>query len=360
VRALAAAGLWLAASLPLAIPAGRAVPVLGPTGFPGWQSQGVLDPEVVLDPTSGGWRLYYTGLPTTARSDAVREPSAIGLGTSRDGRRWDYPQDYEPLLLGTRFREGELLDWRGPAARFDALGVSAPAVLPGPGWLMLYTGWAGAERATGPGLSEPAGHAIGLASSPDGVAWTKRPGRDRGGAVLGPGAPGDADAVSAAHPTLLRDPDGTLRLWYEAYDGTTWSLASATSPDGLNWRKLGRVLAPGAPGSADGGGLRQPHALLRGSTLELWYTGIGPGGPQVLRAASRDAGATWTKLPAAVDLHLAEPLQPGEDLRLGSVVAGPDGACHVYFARQRSERRQLTWGEATQRHWWIEAVTVRP
>ena len=178
--------------------------------------------------------------------------------------------------------------------------------------------------------------------------------------MLSPGAAGQPDAVSAAHPTLVQGDDGILRAWYEAYDGSIHSVAAATSADGVTWRKWGRVLAPGGPGSPDEQGLHRPYAVRRGDALELWYTGAGNGGPRVLRAVSRDGGASWTKQAGAVDLHLPEPLQPGEALHLGSVLVEPGGLCRVYFERQRTVRRRLTWGEASRRQSWIEAVTVRP
>ena len=101
----------------------------------------------------------------------------------------------------------------------DIAVSGAWVVRDGAGWRAWYTGWNGDERSLGGGRVEAIHHRIGLATSPDGLRWTKRRGPAGEGSTLGLGRPGDADALAAAHPSVVKA-GPTYHLWYEAYDGT--------------------------------------------------------------------------------------------------------------------------------------------
>jgi hypothetical protein len=129
-------------------------------------------------------------------------------------------------------------------------------------------------------------------------------------------------------------------MWYEAHDGTTWRIAHATSPDGMTWTRHGAVLEPGAAGSLDERGARHPVVVARSGGLELWYQGRSASEPSfhVLVAESAD-GRVWRKRPGEVTLHPHPPVQPGEEVRVGSVIVRADGRRDVYFAKQSPARR---------------------
>ncbi|KQI68346.1 levansucrase [Loktanella sp. 3ANDIMAR09] len=112
------------------------------------------------------WHLYYTGTNRAEHGLYQR----IGHAVSDDLHHW------------SRVGDGLALDMDGPNARhYEAthqVGVWSDRAMrdpwvirdpQGPGWLMFFT-------ARAAGIAEPnAGGCIGLATSPDGVAWTLQP-----------------------------------------------------------------------------------------------------------------------------------------------------------------------------------------
>jgi hypothetical protein len=360
------AGLLLAllplaagAALAAAPPERTAVEVLAPRYFPVWQARNVAFPFVTLDPASGLYRMYYAGSGAAQFGESAWDQWMTGLATSRDGRRWRTPDDYEPVLRPWRFATGEVTSG-ARRTRFDAMAAFGVSVVrAGQRHLMWYTGWNGDDEPAGEGRARPVHYRIGLAASPDGVKWTPQPG-DAAGAVLGLGPEGTHDARSAGQPFVLPEGSG-FRMWYEAFDGRKWRIATARSADGVAWTREGVVLEPGPVGALDELGARNPVVVKRRGRFELWYQGASQGTPgvHVLRATSEDA-RTWTKAAGAVELPLRGPLAAGESLHADSVLVRPDGACQVFFARQKTVRRQVTWGLAESRNFHIYSAVVNP
>jgi hypothetical protein len=335
--------------------------LLAPTNFPGWQTHNVTFPVVVRDPARGVWRMYYTGSATDQVSDSAWDLWSTGVATSRDLLRWSYPDDYEPVLVGRRWRQGDLVSLTGQEPAFDAIRAAVTSVWrDGTEWRAWYTAWGGDERALGAGHVEPVHFRIGLATSPDGLTWTKRPGGAEQGAALGLGEPGSIDAVSAAHPSVVKV-GTTYHLWYEAYDGRTWRIAHARSADGRSWTKEGAALEPGGEGALDATGARRPVVRHTPAGYELWYQGQSSARPafHVLRARSAD-GVTWTKDAAEVSLHPDPPLKEDERIHVGSLLPRPDGSLLVFFAKETAAARSATWGTLEDRTTAIYSETVRP
>ncbi len=87
-----------------------------------------------------------------------------------------------------------------------------------------------------------------------------------------------------------------FRMYYHGFSGSTHQIGLATSPDGLNWTKYAGnpVMTPG-PASWDSGSVRVPMVWKEGLTdYRMIYTGSGSGGMQVGYATSTD-GISWTK-----------------------------------------------------------------
>src|SRR5262249_28740349 len=159
-----------------------------------------------------------------------------------------------------------------------------------------------------------------LATSPDGLVWTKHESAAEQGAALGLGAPGEVDSLAAAHPSVIKE-GATYHLWYEAYDGAAWRIAHARSADGVTWTRDGAGLSPGEGDALDARGARAPVVRKTGAGFELWYQGRSRGAPSfhVLRATSTD-GKSWTKDAREVVLHPDPPLSGDERVHVGSVV----------------------------------------
>jgi hypothetical protein len=339
--------LLLLAAARAALP--PAAVVLRPTSFPGFQARHVSDPVVVFDAAARRYRMYYAAAATEQFNESAWDLWTIGLATSADGRAWRYPDVYEPVLLGRPLREGEVVDAEPVRAAFDSIEVRPGSIVREAGaWRMYYTGWNGAERSRGGGRVEKVGHAIGLATSKDGVVWTKVRGPAAGGAVLAAGTTGRG-ALSVSHPSVLRD-GARLRLWHDVWDGTAWRVAHATSEDGVRWTSTGGVLE----------GARHPVVVRAGRAFEM-YVQVTTGAPEpsyaVARAVSAD-GLAWRRVGGPLSLRLDPPLRTGEEVHVGSVLVGPSGRRQLFFARQSTVEKAGEWGPLVTRPFSIGTVTL--
>ena len=203
-------------------------------------------PEVVMVGEQY-WMFYtdYRRSPEGAREDI----QSIRRVVSEDGINWG--------------EESAVLE-AGPVGSWDTK-VSNPSVLVHDGvFLLWYSG------------SDSEGHtAIGRASSPDGLIWT----RDAQGPVLGPGAPGAFDDLGVATPQVKRVGE-TFYLWYTGATGggngsapILEQIGWATSTDGLRWdRQLRPLLQPLE--DFESSHIGSPAALIDGSEVWLWYTAV--------------------------------------------------------------------------------------
>ena len=218
----ASATLGLPATL-LPLDRGAGASVLGPTAPAVRDGDGVSDPSVVK--AGAAYRMWYSGAAEDGAAPAIFE------ATSTDGLSWTRARSGLPVLAGT-------------SGTFDEHGVSAPHVIHDPAnaaapYRMWYAGQGAVYGA------------IGYATSPDGITWTKRDDVSTAASadpVLMHGQAGSADSFSAGDPTVLKD-GATWKLWYTGDDSSKKRIAYATSPDGISWTKGGKVIAPEDPGA---------------------------------------------------------------------------------------------------------------
>ena len=102
------------------------------------------------------------------------------------------------------------------------------------------------------------------------------------------------DSSDVLNPSVVRFQGAYWNL-YSEFDGRTWHTAAATSPDGLAWTKLGRVLSPqaseGSYIAANG------SALVVGDEILYWHE---IGYPlRIALARSRD-GKIWSRYSESV------------------------------------------------------------
>ena len=187
----------------------------------------------------GAMRLYYSG---RTNLDPPRYAMSIGLAESTDG--------------GESFRRRD--DAVVAATSEDAMIVSTPWVLPNvAGWRMWFLcgrRWEGSRSF----------YDLRAATSPDGLAWERRPGVAVG---LGPGE------SNLAAPSVVRD-EGGYRMWFAVDAGRGYSIGYAESTDGETWERRDEVggLAPDDDGW-DAGAVAYPAAFRHGGALYLLYSG---------------------------------------------------------------------------------------
>jgi hypothetical protein len=235
----------------------------------------------------------------------------------------------------------------GTGNAFDASGnFTTNAFLDGSTY-RLYYGGSDTNAISGCGGINGTHWRIGLATSTDGLNFTKVPGSATGGAILDNGASGDFDSQLTYRPMVLKD--GTIyRMWYNGsskpFNCPTGTLALnrrigyAESTDGVNFTKMntgpgpgGSVLPLGPPASIDEQQVGYVWVIKDTNQYKMYYSANDSGNFwRVALATSTDA-RTWTKVPGK---------QTG-----GSVLdLGPTGSFDVACAYQPSvvkENNQL-------------------
>jgi hypothetical protein len=319
---------------------------LGPQGA--WDSAQVSCPRILrLAPDD--WRLWYYGRDPDF-DPLVRLPTGrIGLATSRDGLNWQRVRG--PGALGS-----VLAPSPDPAA-FDSAHVGLGDVHPaGSGFDMWYFG--GPARTMEVAGLRVSGFplAIGKATSPDGLHWTRDPGPD-GGAWLSPGAPDEADAFMAGWPQVLRLHDGRWRMMYHSYLPAVnqFVICAAESADGRRWTKLGRIFGAGTPGSFDADGPATRHVLWHDGRWVMFYEGFASMHASIGLAESRD-GLEWQRIPGplpggAIICRSAPASGRWDAGAVGTpwVIPMEDGALRLYYVGA-DEREDRLEAEAGARH----------
>jgi len=213
--------------------------VLGPNPETNWEEK--INRIVVLRRLDG-YHMWYTG--------QSRARSWIGYATSPDGKVWKR-MSREPVLSSDQ-------PW-------EKVAVMCPHVI----WdekLKLYRMWySGGEQ------YEP--DAIGYATSPDGLRWTKWPANPVFAAD--PRQPWEQRKVTAGQVVYR---DGWYHLFYIGFhDVDHAQIGVARSRDGVgNWQRhaANPFIRPGE-GAWDHDACYKPFAILDGKRWMLWYNGRG-------------------------------------------------------------------------------------
>jgi predicted GH43/DUF377 family glycosyl hydrolase len=174
----------------------------------------------VLVAPDGTWIMYFY----TWDSYSGKSKGAIGRATApKPTGPWT--PDAEPVLQP------------GAKGSWDDLRVEAPSVIYNEQGYFMYYG----------GASSNGGEMIGLATSQDGLHWTKHkdsadidPQFSESSPILRPGANGSWDATLVHQPRVVQTPDGWAMVYRSVKPGNykTIRLGAATSTDGLKWAKV--------------------------------------------------------------------------------------------------------------------------
>lgn len=181
---------------------------------------------------------------------------------------------FQPLTF-SRYASNPVIA-KGAGGTWEDVDVANPDVFydtPNSRWVMNYSGYDGAEWHTG------------LAYSTDLLNWTK----EASNPVF---SPNEAEGYIAANGSIVLK-GSTYYLYYQLEAAT--DILLATSPDLLDWTRIGSVLAKGAGGEFDDVQVFDPSARLLGDgTIELFYAANDGSVRSYGRATSSD-GATFVK-----------------------------------------------------------------
>jgi predicted GH43/DUF377 family glycosyl hydrolase len=213
----------------------RADPVLTPGTTGEWDASTVEAAYVIRE--NGQYKMWYTSA------------GGIGYATSPDGINWTKHSGNPIFVAGTQ-------SW-------EAGGVYLGCVMPVTGgYKMWYSGWT-------TGVTH---ESIGYATSTDGILWQ----RDTlNNPVMEDGISGSWDDVGVYLPSVLLI-DNYYYMWYGGM-GSIVQIGLATSSDGINWSKhpANPVLKPSLPGHWDDYYVEEGRVIVMDDTLYMWYGASG-------------------------------------------------------------------------------------
>ena len=239
-------------------------PVLGRNGSRDWDGGSVYAPSVILDETL--FKMWYSGRLLT---DTAVVATAIGLATSSDGTNW-FKDTRNPVLAD------------GVRGTWDSDGASHAVVLKqDETYHMWYAGW-----------DESALRLIGYATSLDGVSWLK----DDNNPVLVSGSDGEWDSKGVSPGSVISLDDKFHMWYTGIGPSQSAQIGLATSPDGVTWTKhvQNPVLRLGST-TLDASGVARPAVLFDGSSYRLWYTALGSDNTSRIGYATSSDGVLWKR-----------------------------------------------------------------
>jgi hypothetical protein len=225
------------------------------------------------------------------------------------------PLHWQKVESSTTGLDGSVLGLDPVSGSFDEIGNFTVSAFKDGGVTFLYYG--GAD-ATGdcPGINN-AHWRIGLATSTDGVNFTRVQGPGARGEILDNGASGAFDSYLTYRPYVLKD-GAVWRMWYNGSDrpfndchaapgpsqlADDRRIGYAESPDGVHFTKAydglgpgGSVLPLGGAGEIDAQQVGYVWVLRDGAGYKMYYSANDVTNTwRVALAVSSDA-RTWTKL----------------------------------------------------------------
>jgi predicted GH43/DUF377 family glycosyl hydrolase len=211
--------------------------VLGPRGASGWEDD--INRPVVLK-REDGYHMWYTG--------QAKEHSWVGYATSSDGIAWKRMSD-RPVLA--------------PEEPWEKVATMCPHVL----WddqARLFRMWYSAGDQYEP-------DAIGYATSPDGLKWTKHPSNP----VFKPEPSLSWERAKVTGVQVEKRGDWYVMFYIGFRDRDHAQIGLARSKDGLtHWARhpLNPIIRPGE-GKWDHDACYKPYAVFDGQKWLLWYNG---------------------------------------------------------------------------------------
>jgi len=241
-------------------------PVLSPSPA-GWDSSEVLIPRLYYDGSK--YQMWYSGDNGTIEAGG----GSIGYATSNDGVSWT--KNSNPVLT------------HGAAGSWDSLLVYAGFVLKNAStYLMWYEG----ARLKPDGSCCKFG--LGLATSLDGLSWTKYAGN--------PILTSESSSMPyVSYPWVLMV-RGQFKMWYACgvYAPYLTAICLANSSDGIQWSQDATPVFRGTEATTDwdGGTVYSPNVIYDGKTYSMWYSsGNSVGTKYQIGYATSPDGITWTR-----------------------------------------------------------------
>jgi predicted GH43/DUF377 family glycosyl hydrolase len=205
----------------------------------------------------------------------------------------------------TKYGNGAVIMDVDSAGSWDDAWIDTPEIVHGPGGYMLYF-YGDSVAGVQPDPQIPTTSNLGVATSPDGINWT----RYAGNPILTKGDTGSWEDFWIESPAVLWDSaTNQYMMWYSGVK-KNWIIQTglATSPDGLNWTKYPEnpVITNGPPQSYDDMWVAVPSVIKRNNQFEMWYSSFNSVAAWdtifICYATSAD-GINWNKFAGNPTLH---------------------------------------------------------
>jgi hypothetical protein len=255
------------------------LPESGPAGGQATLGSTLIPP--LPDPIAEGWRRALADSSDSAVAVPVRSDS------SRYLRAWERPNTVASTTIFEKLPGNPVLPL-GKKGSPDTGHAEYPSVVVvGDLIWMFYAAYGPRHR-----------WEIAAAVSADGIDW------DKLGVVFAPDTTAGAwDSASLGFPCVIHAPDAPpeerFRMWYAGKGGDLYEgIGLATSANGHDWRRRGRVMARGERGSWDGAQLVDPAVVAVDGGYRMYYCGSrSADGLFALGLAISADGQNWVKLP---------------------------------------------------------------
>ncbi len=226
--------------------------------------------------TTDAWRDTFLGGVKCSMENLTYGDGEIWLNTSR--------------TKFIKYKNNPILT-KGSGSSWDRSSIGNPCVIyNGSMYIMYYSGHKGT-----PTIQE-----LGMATSKDGLTWTKYSGNP----TLLKGGVNDFDGYLLGAMDVIYD-GNTYQMWYSGADGNKadWQTGYATSDDGFSWQKHtgNPVINLGTSTSWEGHYAFCPRVHYDGLRYKMWYTGLGQmsiskqKAPYQIGYATSWDGALWRK-----------------------------------------------------------------
>jgi predicted GH43/DUF377 family glycosyl hydrolase len=299
--------------LPVAIPSTGVDVTIGTT-FPEF----ILDDNITIEGT-------VSGEFETIQDDSAAEFSQGTLANVTVDGRTVY---HKPELKFDILNNGKAILEAGGSSAWDKILRSMYVLMVNGTYYMYYTGGTGIFSTH-----------IGLATSTDGLSWTKYSGNP----VLRANAySGDPDRSIAA-PIVYHN-GTTFFMYYSRWDGSGHDINLATSTDGTNWTKYANnpVIDDG-PNSTSWNADNECSCIYKeGTTYYIFFNSHSASGPHWLGIATSTDLKNWTP-------HTENPLRKGD-------TTSWEKKRSTYGTLEKSNGTYRLWsssGDGDTSNWWL-------
>jgi hypothetical protein len=215
-------------------------------------------PSVLYDPVLKTYKMWFVSNSGGGNS--------ISYAVSTDGINWSLYGDNPVLTVG-------------PTGAWDGYSISGPCVIfKGTTYIMYYAGSSTSSVAS-----------IGMATSSDGIHWTKRE-----QPVLS-ATPGTWNEPAVYHPSVYVDGD-KYYLWYTGNNGGNSVIGLATSTDGITWiNDVNNPILTTSPSGWDSEDVGASPVVKIGNNYYMFYLGTAQCCHFSMGYAISTDGVNWVK-----------------------------------------------------------------